>query len=59
MNFEANQKLIQISSSDEIKERLEKVFEQNRKKQKAFRAEEAKNSPVLNSAYRPLDSKET
>jgi hypothetical protein len=51
VNYEANQVLLQTTRSEELKKSLSEIFQRNREKQQAFRIEERKSSPVLNSAF--------
>jgi hypothetical protein len=51
VNYDANQVLLQTTRSEELKKNLSDIFKRNREKQEAFKAEERKSSPVLNSAY--------
>ena len=54
MNYDANLVLLQTTRSEELKKSLSEIFQRNREKQRAFRIEERKSSPVLNSAYNML-----
>jgi hypothetical protein len=51
VNYDANQVLLQTTRSEELKKNLSEIFKRNREKQQAFKTEERKHSPVLNSVY--------
>ncbi len=54
MNYDANRLLLETTRSEELKKNLSDIFQRNREKQAAFRVEERKVNPVLNSAYNAI-----